>query len=128
MASIKCGKCKASHATVSEVRACHAVAAPTTHSIPVTRAEEGMYIMDGRIFKIQRAIHGSGYLYAKELVAGGFVYTSGMVRKLNSSHRMTLDQAKRYGALYGVCCVCGIALTNEKSIEAGIGPVCATKF
>lgn len=55
-------------------------------------------------------------------------YAGGMIRKLNSSHRMTLEQAKEYGALYGVCCRCAAPLTDEKSIAAGIGPVCATKF
>jgi hypothetical protein len=41
---------------------------------------------------------------------------------------MTLDQAKAFGALYGACCNCGKTLTDERSIEAGIGPVCARKF
>lgn len=33
-----------------------------------------------------------------------------------------------YGIETGVCCVCNAELTNKKSIEAGIGPICATKF
>lgn len=33
-----------------------------------------------------------------------------------------------YGTELGVCGVCGKALTNPESREAGIGPVCATKF
>lgn len=28
----------------------------------------------------------------------------------------------------GICCVCGRTLTDPKSIEAGIGPICASKF
>ncbi len=94
----------------------------------IAPATEGMYRMNGRIFKVQRAIHGSGHLYAKELTENGFEFASGMVRHLNSTHKMTLAQAKEYGALYGTCCACGIALTDERSIAAGIGPICATKF
>lgn len=41
---------------------------------------------------------------------------------------LTLAEAKEYGAIYGVCCNCGRTLTDEKSIEAAIGPVCAKKF
>ena len=140
MANIKCGNCQNIHASVREVRTCYvsgvisrAVAEitkdmPEEVAAPVTPATEGMYKLGNRIFKVQRAVHGSGHLYTKELVSGGFTYASGMIRQLNSSHRMTLEQAKEYGALYGVCCRCAAPLTDEKSIAAGIGPVCATKF
>lgn len=130
MPSIKCGNCKETHDSIQAVRACYGNgAAEVAHKVtPVTPAVEGMYILDGRIFKVQRAIHGSGQLYAKELQATKFDYAPGMYRRLNSSHRMTLEQAKEYGALYGTCCVCGRTLTDEKSIAEGIGPVCATRF
>lgn len=39
-----------------------------------------------------------------------------------------LQTAMKYGKLAGRCCSCGRELTNDGSIEAGIGPVCATKF
>lgn len=130
MASIKCGNCKATHGSVGEVRACHLPATRNVTPPPVstTPAEEGMYQKDGVIYKVQLAIHGSGRLYAKRLTADGFVFAGGAIRELNSSHRMTLEQAKEYGALYGVCCRCATPLTDEKSIAAGIGPVCAGKF
>lgn len=34
----------------------------------------------------------------------------------------------RYGKVSGRCSCCGVELDNPKSIEAGIGPICATKF
>jgi len=40
---------------------------------------------------------------------------------------MTVDEAARYGRLYGRCMVCGRTLTDEGSIERGIGPICASK-
>lgn len=39
-----------------------------------------------------------------------------------------LAAAMKFGKLSGRCCSCGRDLTDPVSIEAGIGPVCATKF
>jgi hypothetical protein len=93
-------------------------------------AMEGMYIKSGEIYKIQKAVHGSGHLYAKRLdkATQRFEYATGMVRQLTQAHKMTLAEAKEYGALYGVCCVCARTLTNEESIAAGIGPTCAGRI
>lgn len=102
--------------------------APKTEDVNL----EGMHRFNGRIFKVQVAVHGSGRLYAKELKQYGedwsFEFAPGMIHKLSSATKMTLEQAKEFGALYGTCCVCGRTLTNETSIEEGIGPVCAGRF
>ena len=102
---------------------------------PAPELESGMYVKDGTIYKVQRAVHGSGHMYAKRLVdpthpgeKATFEYESGAIRTLTPADRMTLAQAKEYGAIYGVCCVCGATLTNEVSIEAGIGPVCGGRI
>lgn len=92
------------------------------------KVEAGIYLLNGVVHKVQKAVHGSGNLYAKVLQDGAFVYAPGAIRSLLPEHKMTLEQAKEYGHLYGVCCNCGATLTDEKSIEAGIGPVCAKKF
>lgn len=112
--------------------------------------EAGMYRLDGVVYKVQLAVHGSGHPYAKSLVELNecavcgdqyddehfsltehefkptfkFQYHAGAIRKLRPEHRMTLEEAKEFGKLYGTCCVCGRTLTNETSIEEGIGPVC----
>lgn len=109
--------------------------------------EAGIYFKDGVVYKVQVAVHGSGHPYAKRLVVaevtatspvfgtvsqgkdrGRFEYDKGAIRELRPEHRMTLEQAKEFGALYGVCCNCGATLTDETSIELGIGPICRTKF
>lgn len=90
--------------------------------------EIGMYRVDGEIFKVQRAVHGSGHLYAKRLTEDGFEYATGAIRKIKASDRMTLDEAKEYGRLTNTCCQCGRTLTDETSIAEGIGPVCAGKI
>lgn len=94
--------------------------------------EDGMYrTADGIIFKVKHSV-GSGRQYAQKLVQDGndwsFEYAPGATRKLQPKERMTLEQAKEFGALYGTCCVCGRTLSNEDSIAAGIGPICAGKF
>jgi hypothetical protein len=86
-----------------------------------------------KIYKVQHAVHGSGRQYAKVLVkydddSWGFEIARGVIFKLRPEHKMSLEDAKKFGALYGTCCVCGRTLTNEESIEAGIGPICASKF
>lgn len=94
---------------------------------------EGMHRLDSKIYKVQVAVHGSGRPYAKVLTSHGttewsFEYAAGVVRRLSAETRMTLEEAKEWGALYGSCCVCSRTLTNEESIAAGIGPICAGKF
>jgi len=98
-------------------------------SAPATPAEEGFYYLDGCVYKVQNAVHGSGNNYAKVLghVSGRWSYAPGMVMKLREEHRMTMEQAREFGRLYGVCARCGRTLTDEESIAAGIGPVCAGK-
>jgi hypothetical protein len=104
------------------------VAAKPVRELPT----EGMYrTEDGTIYKVQVAHHGTGKLYAKKLVQEGdawrFEYERGAIYRLTASDKMTLEEAKAFGALYGTCCVCGRTLTDEESIAAGIGPVCAGK-
>lgn len=104
---------------------------------------EGMYrTPDGDVYKVQRAVSGSGRLYAKKLHVlptftegseeatgkiGKFEYQAGGLARLRPEYKMSLEDAKQFGQLYGVCCKCGRTLTDEESIAAGIGPICASK-
>lgn len=104
-------------------------------SYPYLDEHAGMYRdpSDDKIYKVQKAVHGSGHLYAKILVVHGpgsaeFDMAPGAVRRLRLAWRMSLDEAKQYGALYGVCVRCGRTLTDEYSIANGIGPICAGKM
>lgn len=105
-----------------------------TRPAPVKRIEQdGMYKVGDIIYKVQVAVHGSGQLYAKrlEVLAHGtaqWVYAPGVVKTLTEADRLTLDEAVKFGQLYGVCAQCGRTLTDEASIARGIGPVCAGKL
>lgn len=99
--------------------------------------EDGIYLLDYTVYKVQKAVHGSGNLYAKVLVVtsvedgkkkGHFDYAPGAIKNLMPQMKMDYDQAVEFGALYGVCCNCGRTLTADESIAAGIGPYCAKKF
>lgn len=103
---------------------------------PVSVAiEDGIYFLEGSIYKVVHAIHGSGRQYAKILTPplaegenGTWDMAPGVVSKLRPEHRMDLEAAKKYGALYGCCVRCGRGLTKESSIEQAMGDICASKF
>lgn len=118
-------------AFIDWARSCERISVRRSPSEGVT---DGMYrTADGTVYKVQVAVHGSGNLYAKRLVLSEdgtdarFEYEAGAINKLHPEDRMTLEQAREFGRLYGVCCKCGATLTDETSIEAGIGPVCGSR-
>lgn len=121
----------------AEAAAARTPAAPARAAAPAKVTEDGMYkTPDGTIYKVQRNRERTN-LYAKRLVVLGpgedsatveFVYAPGALRTLTADMRLSLEDAKAFGALYGTCCVCGRTLTNETSIEAGIGPICAGRL
>lgn len=99
--------------------------------------EAGIYRVGDEVFKVQLAIHGSGRPYAKRLVVttdedghpvGKFVFADGALSKISADDKLSLDEARAFGQLYGVCVSCGATLTDETSITNGLGPVCARKF
>jgi hypothetical protein len=82
--------------------------------------EAGIYLLDGAVYKVQQAVHGSGQMYAKvlttpEYASARFEYVAGAISKIRPEHKMSLEQAVEFGAVYGVCCRCGRTLTDENS-------------
>lgn len=116
-------------------------------SAPARELSDGIYVVEGDgdsdIYKLQIAVHGSGQLIAKRLVIdwetvmgkeqvekkGTFRYLGLASKHLPlEARRMTLEEAKQFGSIYGFCVRCGRTLTDEGSIAAGIGPICADKM
>jgi hypothetical protein len=116
--------------------------------------QDGMYRNPetGEIWKVQfnRATGDGRRLYAKQLELdsaitgdtitriplsddrGGaeqfraeFVYAPGAIRNIRPKWRMTIEDAKKFGAMYGTCVRCARTLTREESIDRAMGPVCA---
>jgi hypothetical protein len=93
-----------------------------------TPAEVGFYRVNCGIFRVKTA-PSTGRNYALKLTEDGkWVYAAGAVFNLRPETRMTRDEAAAYGRRFGRCIVCQAELTDPKSVEAGIGPVCAQKF
>lgn len=88
---------------------------------------EGIHEVDGSIIKVVVAVHGSGHLYAKRFdpETKKFVKASGVLSRISEDTLVSLEKAQDFGKLYGVCIRCGRTLTDEDSIAAGIGPICA---
>jgi len=94
---------------------------------------EGMHKVNDTVYKVQRAVHGNGRVYAKQLTVLStgefqFEYAPGAIRFLTQDTRMSVEDAAAFGHLYGRCVQCGRTLTDEDSIARGIGPVCASYF
>jgi hypothetical protein len=96
---------------------------------------DGTYVLEGQIFKVRHAVHGSGRQYASLLVppaeegadATWEYKGQAPLRQLTAEHLLTPELAKQYGALYGVCVRCGRTLTREDSIERMMGSTCYGK-
>lgn len=95
---------------------------------------------NGELYRVYPARADRTRLLAKVIVVGeswegddaphrvSFEYAGAANRFVRPEGRLTLEEAKAFGAQTGWCIVCGAELTDPDSIAAGIGPICATKF
>lgn len=132
---MKCGHCKASGVDIAHVRGhlarvVTAELAEDARAVVAGPATEGMYRKNGEVYKVVTAVHGSGRLYAKRLDRDVMMYVMapGALSRLSQADRMTVEEAAAFGKVTGVCVRCAAVLTDEASIERGMGPVCATKI
>lgn len=112
--------------------------------------QDGFYYLEREgerptIYKVQIAKQGSGNLYAKRLIPAMDMHDDDCTIEVLAGRpcghkaewvyegraplslplqRLDLAKAQKFGSLYGVCMRCGADLTDEKSIERGIGPIC----
>jgi len=108
-------------------------AAPKAARPAAAVLEVGMYRKaDGTMYRAYPAQESRSRILAKRLVADGdewtFEYAGLASRFVTPAERMTLDEAKAWGAQFGTCCVCARLLTDPTSVAAGIGPICATRI
>lgn len=115
----------------------HNAAKRADASAPIRSVREqtpvGVYSVDGVIYKVKPA-RTSSRTFAHELTltVGGepiWTYRGLASRFIPAGHPMvTKEEAAEFGHTHGYCMMCGRLLTNEESIAAGIGPVCAGKM
>lgn len=133
------------HMTVPEASAMIDRLNAAPRLVDVIDVADGMYYRDGIIYRVKRrADNGRLQCHRAVIVAeairdddGTTIVTPARVKfrsalaeaaSLTTADLMTIDQARAFGALYGSCAICGLPLSNEDSVAAGIGPKCAEKF
>jgi hypothetical protein len=83
----------------------------------------GAFLTNGTYYRVQLN-RTTGRPYAKVLTNGSWEYVMGAIYKVREIDRLSLEQAKVISAQIGECVICGRTLTDGKSVDAGIGPVC----
>lgn len=98
--------------------------------------EDGMYRNGTQFVRVYTTKHGSNQKVAKRLVIDGkdadgkyrvhFEYEGKRgLKGLTAEMKLSADEAKQFGLLYGVCVRCGLDLTKDESIRVGYGKTCA---
>jgi hypothetical protein len=106
---------------------------------PAAELASGIYKAGDSFYKVYWN-QGKTRMLAKRLVLGElgedgraiedatWEYAGMASRFVTADQQLSLEEAKAFGRIYGVCCACGAMLTDEKSIDNGIGPVCGKRF
>ena len=117
---------------------------PVAPARPRLEVEDaGVYVLpDGAVVKVQ-ANRDKTKVYAKRWTPSGqdrlmeagqhehgeYVYEAGLIREVEATGRkMSLEEAKAHSIRYGRCVRCGRHLTDGRSVEQGMGPVCIKYF
>jgi hypothetical protein len=104
-------------------------------SVPVTPLDNGLYLTlasgeihklyttqnDRQAAKVLTVINGHGSF---DYVKGGTREVAQRVAK-GEARVLTQDEAAAFGRQHGFCCNCCRDLTDDRSLAAGYGPVCA---
>lgn len=85
------------------------------------------YLLDGAVHVVARSFED--HVYAKRLVVerarGRWMYARGAIRRLRDLAPLTRAELAEIGKLYGVCCICGAALSDPESMTRGMAKRCA---
>lgn len=121
---------KAVSALIDRLKACPwRQAAPAQGAAKPKLAAAGFYCREGLYYKVKENVNsGRRYASVYSEASGTWEYAKGMVMRLTEDQRLTQEQAAAFGHLYGVCCICTRTLSNDQSIERGIGSVCYAKM
>jgi len=92
----------------------------------VSNVTPGFYHKGDKI--IEAYFTKNGFLVAREITRDGKRNYIGKAGLAGLGEKLSLEEAKAFGRKTGVCIACGALLTDPVSIEAGIGPTCASKW
>lgn len=102
----------------------------------------GVYRHNGTIYVVKPNRTNSDRLHARRLVEIGgrrlnaedevvhieFEYDREALLRLRPEDQMTLEEARPFIIRYGKCIYCDTVLRDARSVERGVGPVCARRF
>jgi hypothetical protein len=98
--------------------------------VPIPTLEVGAYELEGVVYSVRKLG------YSDRIVA--YIYDSSIKRwlpdttktifKLKPEDRLTLERASMLSVAVGSCVHCGRTLTLQKSVVAGMGRTCASKY
>ena len=153
MATIKCGKCKGTHATVAEVKACYSAQTLPSLETPTTQALAAKYVKVGldvpnshyaletaegiKFYEVSRGKAGSKwatFTFVSHLVGHPGTWMkypvkgAAKVEVLSAIATDALAAAQRYATEFTVCAKCGSPLSDPDSIHWGLGPDCRKAF
>lgn len=97
---------------------------------PKVEVKVGFYVDSSEtVYQVVKS-KSSDNLYAKVLNGKKWEYAKGAIYRLQEGNLtpLSLEVAATYGKKTGNCMICGRELTKKVSIDAGIGPICASKF
>lgn len=90
---------------------------------------EGAYRIGEDVFSVKKS-KTTGRFYANvwNALSKSWDYAPGIMKKIQRSDKMSLSECMAFGIENVQCCVCSRKLTAKASKEAGIGPICASRF
>lgn len=115
-------------------------AAPKLVADEATELADGVYRYADKFYKVYHTVHGANVQVAKvlhvteagtdedgkQLWNGTWEYVGKKpLYTIKPEHKLTKEQAKEFGLVYGMCVRCTRDLTREESIHVGYGPTCA---
>ena len=91
--------------------------------------EVGAYRHNDQIYSVRKSREsGRLHAYVLNIKSKQWEFARGVVYEIKPEERLTLAQAMQFGASTGYCVHCGRTLTVQKSVVAGMGRVCASKY
>src|SRR5688572_1542698 len=96
---------------------------------------DALYKMGDEVYKIiwnksKTLKYAMRLVFASWMKKGKFVYAKNVINQLDSTMQMDVAGAKGFAEWafqkfnVGVCCRCGLLLTNPESVAKGVGPIC----
>lgn len=90
--------------------------------------EEGVYRYEDNAARVVHSNNGRVYASLWNAETQDWDYTPGLSTLIKPEDRMTLAEMAAFGQAFGRCGHCNRKLTKKESMEAGIGPICATHY